>query len=83
MRNRMKMVAVQIEDEIHVHMKGNSTYATLCGLDGDDPGAQQKMVSLPKGARINCEQCAQIYTVARMYQPSDFDMRKQYKVPKP
>lgn len=53
------------------HWDGN--YATLCCLDGDDENKQvdQKVVSTPRNARVNCRQCANIYNLISEYSEID------------
>jgi len=73
-----KYVAVRSDDvtEIHAHGVGAGDYYTLCGLDGDDPifDVAQMVALVPKGAKINCPQCAAIIRSARRYTERDIDL---------
>lgn len=62
--------------DIHLpHTTGN--HATLCGMDGDDPSqnVQQTEVAVPRGARVTCQECYEIWVVARRYSRLNFDIR--------
>lgn len=64
------------EDAVIVHAGPADTggdYATLCGLDGDDPGADQRTVPVPRGgrARIDCDHCCGIIKKAWTYTARD------------
>jgi len=61
------------EGEVRIHLPDASgCYATLCGLDGNDPAVGQRLVDLPNGAKVNCQQCKAIWAVAKKYKASDF-----------
>lgn len=64
-----KFVTIICEGESRVHAKGvgSGNYATICGMDGSDPGVQQETVPTVRGARIDCPECAQIIRTARQY----------------
>lgn len=67
-----KFVAVRSDGVVAVHAAdcaGN--YATLCGMDGDDSGADQEPAELPKRPKVNCATCIQIIEHARSYRKSD------------
>lgn len=68
------MIAIRVDDITEVHATGGSgvDYATLCGLDGDDPGAGQYPAELPKQAKIDCVACRQIFERARQLRKTDF-----------
>lgn len=60
--------AVEIEGVVDIHATDvTGTYATLCGLDGDDPECEQKTVALPKNPRITCKTCLAIIKHAKSY----------------
>lgn len=66
-------VAIESDGEVEIHAEspdGNS-YATLCGLDGDDFGegsqVNQRTVELPKRPKITCVGCQLIIETARKY----------------
>ncbi len=59
-------------DIIH-HARGNagSDYATLCGMDKDDPDIGQ--VEMPVTRKtINCHQCYQCWEDCTIFKRSDF-----------
>lgn len=66
----MKFVAVKMSGKVDVHADStDSTYATLCGLDGDDshPHVEQSPAVLPKQPKITCVQCQMIIEHAKKY----------------
>jgi len=74
-KNSIKYVAVEIKGVISIHMPHDSgNYATLCGLDGDDPYPEvdQKVVPLPEDAKIDCLECFQLWNVSRKFGIDDF-----------
>ena len=71
----MKLVAIVCDGELKIHIPGCiNDYATICGLDGDDPtpGVQQSTVAVPRGAKVDCEHCAMIWERCREYRKSAF-----------
>mgnify|MGYP007001900087 CR=1 FL=1 len=74
---KSKYVAVMQFGALSIHIPHqNGSSATLCGLDGDDPGGtvDQTTVPVPKGARIDCAACYEIWLEARRYNASDFEV---------
>lgn len=73
-----RYIAIAFEGRVQVHAaSGIANYATVCGLDGDDSGADQEPADLPKRARITCPDCKQMILHCREYTPSrDFSRRK-------
>jgi len=69
-----RYIAIEVEDEpMKVHAESSlAGYTTLCGLDGGTAGTDQRQVALPKRAKIDCEQCLQIFTEARRFRMTDF-----------
>lgn len=68
-------VAVAQDGVINVHASGTgigSDYATLCGMDGDDPSIGQRPAALQVGAKIDCQQCIDIIRAAKKYRERDF-----------
>jgi len=59
------MITINNDGEILNHIPGINSYATICGLDGDDVapdyGVNQTTIATPRGARINCPACVQIW----------------------
>jgi hypothetical protein len=74
MTNRKRAyVAVKVDGVVSIHapdVTGN--YATLCGIDGDDPGCGQFPAKVPKWAKIDCKTCQMIIRLARTYTEKDF-----------
>lgn len=59
-----KIVGVESDGVVEWHIPGvgGPDYATLCGLDGDDSTVGQRLVDhVPRGAKIDCEQCCTIW----------------------
>ena len=60
--------AIEVEGEVNVHaIDVTGTYATLCGLDGDDLTTGQRTVPLPKKPKIDCKTCIAIIRHAKGY----------------
>lgn len=73
---QQKYVAIEAMGQREIHAMGCiSDYATLCGLDGNDPhqDVQQATVALQaSGDRITCPDCRAIWQHAKSYRSSDF-----------
>ena len=67
-------VAISIcgEIEIHAPAGAGADYATLCGLDGDDPILEHVTVKIPHGAKIDCKDCWAIFEAAKELRKTDF-----------
>jgi len=77
-----KFRAVEIEGEVKIHLpnpSGTGEFYTLCGLDGDEahPVLRQKSAPVPKGARVNCHDCYQIWKLAQEFERVDFEAELQ------
>lgn len=72
MRACGKYVAIESDGVVEVHAEGDANYATLCGLDGDDPVVGQRGAPLDIGARINCPHCIGAIRYARQFTEKDF-----------
>jgi hypothetical protein len=71
--HRGKLVQITCEGTPQVHAAGSGgSYATLCGLDGADPGVGQVDMRFVSNAQIDCPQCWDIWKTARQYKPGDF-----------
>jgi len=58
------LVTLAIDGVIDTHLPHhNSNYATLCGLDGDDPTLAQPASS----SRVTCHDCRAMWEVCRRY----------------
>lgn len=71
---RKQVVVVDVNGEIDSHMPDwSGNYATLCGLDGDDPHRSVRQ-SMPKvrATVITCTACFRIWQVAKKYSVTDF-----------
>lgn len=69
-----RFVAIKAEGVVQVHaVDSNSRYATLCGMDGDDPtpSVDQKPAKLPRTPYINCDDCKAILRLAWTYTEHD------------
>lgn len=70
-----KYVALSHMGEIEIHLPDTTqNYATLCGMDGDDPhlSVQQAEAPIPRGAKVTCQLCYAIWKVAQRYSRSEF-----------
>ena len=70
-----KFVAVKSYGVVKIHLPHtNGNYYTLCGMDGDDDSASvdQHIVSVPKGAKVNCDDCIAIWEICKDYSDKDF-----------
>lgn len=67
----VEFVGILSGDTLEVHAGSHDgTYATLCGLDGDDPhpDVRQSVVKLSKREReITCRSCQSIIETAKKY----------------
>lgn len=69
-----RYVRINCEGVEQVHAGADclgGTYATFCGLDGDDP-PMQRMIPLMIGDRIDCPQCRALIFAAKEFRPRDF-----------
>lgn len=69
--------AVVVSGVRQVHIGGNGIYATLCGLDGDDPTCEQAMATVQDDEKIDCSVCLDIWQVCRGYTRRDFVKRRR------
>lgn len=68
-------VAIVHAGERQVHASStNGVYATLCGLDGDDPdpAVQQSACTVNPQDKITCPDCFAIWFTAKEYRRTDF-----------
>jgi len=70
-------VAIKSYGVVQVHARGRGEYAALCGLaadsvadDGDDRDGRE--VPVPKGAKIDCDQCLSMWSHWRAFKRADF-----------
>jgi len=72
-------VAITCNGRTEVHASGlecGGDYVALCGLAGNDP-PEQVTVALPPGAKIDCDQCMQLWEAWLQYGAGDFAMRSR------
>lgn len=70
-----RVVAIMVDGVVSAHASGVGApggYATLCGLDGNDPSARQEAVPLMPGALIDCETCDALWNAWKRYSARDF-----------
>ncbi len=77
-----KVVALELDGELEFHLPATAgvPYATACGLDGGEDltddmetGPEgQRMGKVPRGQKINCPRCTELWQLARKYRASDF-----------
>jgi len=70
-----RFVAVEIDGGVEIHLPAGAAgaYLTLCGLDGDDLDVGQQPADVPRGAKVNCDTCRDIWATARRFRASDFE----------
>lgn len=64
MSNRNDLVTVVTNENTNVHFPHwSGTYATLCGLDGDDTSefSTQSVMPTPAKAKVTCPECIAIW----------------------
>jgi hypothetical protein len=71
-----RLVAINVGGSVEVHACGREIpgdYDTLCGVDANDPAIGHfGIVDLPKGAKIDCQQCRGIFEATRALRRTDF-----------
>lgn len=68
-----KYVAVKTNEGITIHFPHpTGNYDTLCNMDGDDPKLGHYLVPVPKGERVNCDECFRIWLTAQTFTIDDF-----------
>ena len=68
-------IGIRVDGIVSVHLPDTTgNYATMCGLDGDDPNEQtrQEGVTISDSAKIDCVRCTAIWEVCGRYRASDF-----------
>lgn len=70
----MTRVAVMIDGVVTVHMDGDASYDTLCGLDSNDPDIGLEPADVPRNgrARIDCPDCWRLWNSCRLFAAKDF-----------
>lgn len=58
---------------------GYGSYATICGVDGNDPEIGQLPSGKASVAKINCPQCTAIWAECRAFKVSQFEMAPTIK----
>lgn len=69
-----RFIAIRCDDLVEIHAIGDGLgfgYATLCGLDGADPVAEQYPADLPPRPKINCEHCRALIIEVRRWTKRD------------
>lgn len=76
MKREIVLVSVQDGSEVFTHMPDSSgRYATLCGMDGDDPDPSVQQLVIPSTRRkITCVACYSLWREAQLYTKSDFEI---------
>lgn len=73
--SRFVIISEPDGEEPLVHASGHgmpSDWESMCGLDGHDDKQQQRVISRPIHAKINCTQCQQTILAARHFSRKDF-----------
>ena len=66
------IVAVRVDGVVSTHLPGENNYATLCGLDGNDPNVGQEPASVGRRRRVTCPDCFRLWNTCRPYALADF-----------
>lgn len=67
-------ITIKCDDDTFTHIATDrGSYATICGLDGDDPVVGQKTVKTPRGQKVDCPHCCAIWCDIQQWQAEDFD----------
>ncbi len=73
MEKLIKTIAVVADGVRTVHITAaTGDYATLCGMDGDDPTVGQFPSKVVRGEKIGCSTCREIWETCRRVKPGDF-----------
>ena len=67
-----KYVAVKIDGVLNIHIPHKRNYYTLCGLDGSDEYVGQSVANVPRGAKVDCNDCLHIWEVCKSFTAKDF-----------
>lgn len=73
---RMK-AAIVVSGVREVHIEGIASYATLCGLDGDDPTCEQAMSTVLDDEPVDCQACLGIWQACQPFSRRDFTYGKR------
>ncbi len=77
----MKLVTIRCNGKTETHLPHhNGNYATLCGMDGDDDHyiVSQSTISTPKGAKVNCKDCFDVWDLAHQFHKNIFASELQH-----
>lgn len=67
------LIAIRQYDKIEVHITASyGSYATICGMDGDDPGCGQYPAEVPKNGKVSCLDCYRTWQMSKSFKRSDF-----------
>lgn len=70
---KSRLVTIDCDGEIEVHLPpAMGDYATLCGMDGDDPAIGLLTKETPSGSKVGCDTCKAIWKLARSFHGSAF-----------
>lgn len=76
----IEFVTIKCLGETFVHFPDHSlgSYATLCGMDGDDDddGVQQKTIETKPEAKVNCRYCISIWEACQQFSRSEISWRE-------
>lgn len=72
----MTMITIEIDNSVAVHIKAQdgNDYATVCGqaIDGDEHSGVE--LSTPRGAKITCGACRNVWNACRGLQLRNFSL---------
>lgn len=72
MSESMKITILQDGEPI-THMRADyGSYATVCGVDGDDSGVGQSPTETDQRSKINCQDCKLTWEACREFKAKDF-----------
>ena len=77
MTDKNRFVGVKVDGVRQTHLPHpTENYATLCGLDGDDPSTYMDRTvdqrPVKPGRVVDCNQCRMIFELCQEYSAKDF-----------
>lgn len=68
-----KYITVSLDGNVFTHFKGLHSYATICGLDGDDPVLGMETLPTPHGKKVDCPYCIELWEYMSKYTKRDIE----------
>ena len=75
MNNKKWFVGVEVAGVKQTHLPHpTGQYATLCGMDRDDPDPSVAQRPVSPGLAVDCNECRMIFVLCKRYGPKDFSL---------